>query len=107
MAKKSFKEEVEAVKAKVETKVEAVKEMSAEEARKWRASLAKASDAVLSENQLREAWRVYWAQAKSKWANSSTKNLEQFIWLHLKSVKMASPTQFEAGIKHFGLKKVS
>jgi hypothetical protein len=102
MAKKDFKAKVEEVKAKVEE----VKEMSLEEARKWRASLAKAAaPAILKEEQVREAWRLYWAQEKSKWANS--KDLEHIIWLHLKAVAMAVPSRFEEGIKHFGLKKIS
>ena len=96
--------------AKKEVKQEASskKEMTAAEAKAWRASLAKpAAPAALSEPQAREAWRVYWAQHKSKWANSATNGLEQFIWLHLRSTKMNKPSEFEAGIKHFGLKKNS
>jgi hypothetical protein len=95
MAKKSMKQEIEKAK-----------EMSLEEARKWRASLAKpASSLALKEEQIREAWRLYWAQEKSKWANS--KDLEHIIWLHLKAVSMAAPARFEEGIKHFGLKRIS
>lgn len=93
MAKKDLKE-----------KGEEMKEMSLEEAKKWRASLAKPEPA-LKEEQIREAWRLYWAQEKSKWANS--KDLEHILWLHLKAVSMAVPARFEEGIKHFGLKRIS
>lgn len=91
MAKKELKEEN--------------KEMSTEEAKKWRASLAKSPSSILTEEQRREAWRLYWAQEKSKWANS--KDLEHIVWLHLRAVSMAVPSRFEEGIKHFGLKKIS
>jgi hypothetical protein len=99
MAKKNMKQEIEKV-------AEKAKEMSLEEAKKWRASLAKpAASLALKEDQVREAWRLYWAQEKSKWANS--KDLEHIIWLHLKAVAMAAPARFEEGIKHFGLKRIS
>lgn len=85
-------------------KKEASKEMSSAEAKAYRASLNKKEAPRLSDEEKREKFRVYWAEEKSKYANS--KDLEQIIWLHLKSVKMAEPEQFENGIKHFGLKKV-
>lgn len=81
------------------------KEMSLEEARKWRASLAKPELSSLTEDQKRESWRLYWAQNKASYGRG--KELEEIIWLHLKAIKMDSPSQFEQGAKHFGLKKIS
>lgn len=74
------------------------------DAKAYRASLYKAIPRVLNDQEKREAFRIYWAQEKSKYGKS--KDLEQILWLHLKSMKMDGPEEFEAGIKHFGLSKV-
>lgn len=78
-------------------------EMTLEEARAYRASLAKSTQSNLSDHEKREQFRTFWAQAKYKYGKS--KDLEDILWIHLKAVKMDSPEKFEAGIKHFGLEK--
>lgn len=80
------------------------KEMSLEEAKAYRASLYKPELKVLSEQEKREAFRLFWAQEKSKYGKK--KELEEIIWLHLKSSKLDKPEDFEKGLSHFGLKKI-
>lgn len=102
MSKNNRREDREDRREEVkETKAEG---MSVAEAREYRASQYKASKPELTEQEKREAFRVYWAQEKSKYGKS--KDLEPVLWLHLKSMKMDAPEQFENGIKHFGLTKV-
>jgi hypothetical protein len=79
-------------------------EMTAEEAKAFRASLYRPEVVKLTEKQKREQFRLFWAKSKRKYGK--TKNLEEIIWLHLKSSKMDEPEQFEVGIAHFGLKKI-
>jgi hypothetical protein len=79
-------------------------EMSLEEARAYRAALHKPAPRVLSEDQKREAFRIFWVGNKAKYGKS--KSLEKALWLHLKSIKMDTPEQFSQGLDHFGLKKV-
>lgn len=79
-------------------------EMSAEESRAYRASLYAPTAKVWSDEEKREAFRVYWAQEKYKYGKS--KDLEEIVWLHLKSSKLDQPEKFEAGLVHFGLKKI-
>ncbi len=79
-------------------------EMSLEEAKAWRASLYKPQPKILTEDQKREAFRIFWASHKSKYGRS--KSLEKALWLHLKTVKMDSPEKFAEGLDNFGLKKV-
>lgn len=91
MAKQDFKEKRD-------------EQMSADEARKYRAALYKPEQKKLSLREKREAFRVWWAQEKSKYGMS--KDLEEVLWLHLEAVKMNEPDKFENGVNHFGLKKV-
>lgn len=77
--------------------------MSEEEAKAFRASLYKPQIKQLTEKEKREQFRLFWAKSKRKYGKA--KDLEQIIWLHLKSIKMDSPEQFESGIKNFGLKE--
>lgn len=79
-------------------------EMSLEEAKAYRASLYKGDKEVLSEQEKREQFRLFWARERSNY--SKPKELEQILWVHIKSIKLDSPEQFEAGVEHFGLKKV-
>jgi hypothetical protein len=79
-------------------------EMSIEEARALRASLYKPATPELTEEDKREKFRIFWAQQKYKYGKS--KDLEEILWLHLKTVKMAEPEKFEDGLAHFGLKKI-
>lgn len=79
-------------------------EMTAEEAKAYRASLYKPQPAVLTDSQKREQFRLFWARTKKKYGKA--KDIEGIIWLHLKTMKMDEPEKFEEGIKHFGLKKV-
>lgn len=84
--------------------IQEIKEMTLAEAKAYRASLNKTVTPVLNEQEKREAFRIFWAQEKSKYGKS--KDLEQVLWLHLKATKQDEPEQFENGIKHFGLTKV-
>jgi hypothetical protein len=52
----------------------------------------------------REAFKLFWAQEKSKYGKS--KDLEEILWCHLKAIKMDHPEKFEDGIAHFGFKKI-
>jgi len=80
-------------------------EMTPDEAKAFRANLnAVPQELKLTEQQKREQFRIFWAQTKRKYGK--TKELEEIVWLHLKSSKMDEPSQFEAGIAHFGLKKL-
>lgn len=80
------------------------KEMTLEEAKAYRASLYVPQERKLSEQEKREQFRLFWAQQKRKYGKA--KDLEDILWLHLKSSKMDEPSKFEAGIAHFGLKKI-
>lgn len=83
---------------------ESPKEMSLEESKAFRASLYKPMERSLTVDEKREQFRIFWAQEKSKYGKP--KGLEQILWVHLKSVKLDDPANFEDGLKHFGLKKV-
>lgn len=78
--------------------------MTPEEAKAFRASLYKPMPKILSESEKRESFRLFWTKNRKKYGKS--KNLESIIWVHLKSMKMDDPEKFEAGICHFGLKKI-
>ena len=84
--------------------MEPKKVMTLEEARAYRASKYVPKEAVLTEQQRREQFRIFWATEKRKYGK--TKELEEIVWLHLKSSKMDEPSKFEAGLAHFGLKKL-
>lgn len=79
-------------------------EASLARSRAYRASLQSPQAAALTEEDKRDQFRTFWAQEKYKYGKS--KDLEQILWLHLKAVKMSEPEQFEAGLSHFGLKKI-
>ncbi len=81
-----------------------LKEMSPEESKAYRASLYKPSKKALSENEKREAFKIFWAQEKKKYKKS--KELEEILWLHLQTIKMDEPEKFAEGLKNFGLKKL-
>lgn len=78
--------------------------MTSEEARAFRASLYKPTEKVLTEQEKREQFRLFWAANRTKY--SKGKDLEPIIWVHLKSAKLDDPKDFEKGLQHFGLKKV-
>ena len=80
-------------------------EMTLEQSKAYRAALHKPAPKVLTEEQKRECFRIFWAANKSKYGKS--KAIEKAIWLHLKASNMDSPEQFVPGLEHFGLKKVS
>lgn len=77
--------------------------MTLEEARAYRKSLYKPSAVSHTPEEVREMFRIFWAQNKAKYGKS--KELETVLWVHLKSIKMDTPKKFEDGIAHFGLKK--
>ena len=79
-------------------------EMSLEESKAFRASLYKPQPKALSENQKREAFRIFWASQKAHYGKA--KSLEHSLWLHLSTIKMNTPDKFVDGLAHFGLKKV-
>lgn len=83
---------------------EAAMEMTLEEAKAYRASLYKFTPRAMSEDEKRELFRIYWASQKATYGKG--KALEKSIWLHLKTIGMNSPEQFEQGLSNFGLKKV-
>jgi hypothetical protein len=87
-----------------EAVMENAKEMSLEESKAYRASLYKPEARALSGLEKREQFRIFWAKEKKKY--DKPKELEQILWVHLKAVKLDDPEKFEAGLKHFGLKKV-
>lgn len=79
-------------------------DMTLEEAKAFRASLAKVSVKPLTARQKRDAFKIYWTQNKKKYGMTS--KLEQVLWLHLVSTNNDEPANFEAGLKNFGIKKV-
>jgi hypothetical protein len=79
-------------------------EMTLEEAKAFRASLAKPSQKPLSQKQKREAFKVFWTQNKKKYG--LTGKLEHVLWLHLVATNNDEPANFEAGLKNFGFKKI-
>ena len=90
-----FKKTIEATKEK---------QMTLSEAKAFRASSYKPVKKPMTDDQKREAFRVYWVSNKSKY--NSSKSLEKVIWLHLKTIGMNSPEDFQKGIENFGLKKI-
>ncbi len=79
-------------------------EMTLEQSKAYRASLHKPAPKVWSEEEKREAFRVFWASNKSKYGKG--KALEKALWLHLKTIKMDTPDNFSQGLANFGLVKV-
>ncbi len=78
-------------------------EMTAEEAKAFRASLATVTIKPLTTKQKREAFKVYWTQNKKKYG--MTNKLEHVLWLHLVATQNDEPTNFEAGLTNFGIVK--
>ena len=97
MAKKPWNQDLIEEPAKSE-------EMTLEEAKAFRASLYKPENKVLSSAEKREAFRRFWALNKSKYGK--TKDIEEYLWVHLESMKLDSPEQFAEGLDHCGLKKI-
>ena len=79
-------------------------EMTLEEAKAFRASLAKPHFKPLTAKQKRDAFKTFWAENKKKYG--MTNKLEEVLWLHMVATKNDEPANFEAGLKHFGIKKV-
>lgn len=84
------------------SKEKTLKEMTLEEAKAFRASLYKEQPIILTEEQKKECFRVFWAKEKSKYGKK--KELESILWAHMKSAGFTDPKMFEQGLKHFGLK---
>lgn len=90
---------------KQEKKQEAKKsEMTLDESKAYRASLAPKDEQKLDDHEKREQFRLFWAENKYKYGKA--KDLENILWVHIKSAKLDSPKDFEAGLAHFGLKKI-
>ena len=85
-------------------KKEKKSEMTLQEAKAYRASLAPKESRKLDEHEKREQFRLFWAENKYKYGKA--KDLEPILWAHLKSAKLDDPKDFEAGLAHFGLKKI-
>lgn len=79
-------------------------EMTLKEAKAYRQSLHKEKVTQLDDHEKREQFRLYWAENKYKFGKA--KDLEEILWVHLKSVKLDDPENFEKGLAHFGLKKI-
>lgn len=79
-------------------------EMTLEESKAFRASLYREPKKALSEKEKRMQFKLFWAKEKKKYKNG--KSLEEILWLHLKNTKQDEPTNFEEGLRHFGLKKI-
>jgi hypothetical protein len=86
-------------------KKELQNEMTIEEARAYRASLYKPPVKVLTDQEKRESFRLFWAKARRKYKQYN-KSLEQILWIHLQASGYDMPEKFDQGIEHFGLKKV-
>lgn len=84
--------------------IEPNKEMTTEEAIAFRASLCKDNKKLMTSKQKREAFKIFWAQAKKKYG--MTNKLEEILWLHLVSTKNDNPENFAKGLDNFGIKKV-
>ena len=85
-------------------KKEKKSEMTLDEAKAYRASRAKAQPVKLEDHEKREQFRLFWAENKYKYGKA--KDLEPILWVHLQAVKLDEPKDFEAGLAHFGLKKI-
>lgn len=79
-------------------------DMTLEESKAFRASAYVPSQDAQTDQQKREAFRLFWAQEKYSYGKS--KDLEEILWLHLSTIKKDSPEMFEEGLKHFGLSKI-
>lgn len=85
-------------------KKEKKSEMTLDEAKAYRASLATNEPKKLDDHEKREQFRLFWATNKYKYGKA--KDLEPILWVHLKAAKLDDPENFEAGLAHFGLKKI-
>ncbi len=85
-------------------KRERMEDMTLEEAKAFRAANYKPQAKVLTEQERRDLFKMFWAREKAKYGRDRA--LEEIIWLHLKSTKQDSPEKFESGLAHFGLKKI-
>lgn len=90
--------------AAAEQEPEEKQEMTLAEAKAWRSGLTPKGKKVLTEQEKREAFRLFWASEKYKYGKG--KDLESILWLHIKASKLDQPEQFEQGLAHFGLKKI-
>jgi len=83
---------------------EASNEEKTERAKARRQALHKAKISTLDVKDAREAFRKYWLVNKKAYGRE--KDIEEILWIHLKSVSCIQPDQFEDGITEFGLKKL-
>lgn len=72
-------------------------------AREKRIAMAKASFDKQEAAAGKDEFDRYWARARREYNRS--KELGDAVWAHLKAIGHNKPSKFEAGIKHFGLKK--
>jgi hypothetical protein len=83
-------------------------QMTLEEARKARkaAYAASQASAQVDEATQRARFQEWWAQARGQFEKTD-RDLEGVIWAHLKAIGKTEQSTFEAGVKHFGLKKLN
>ena len=86
-------------------KKESKQSMTLEEAKAYRASLYVPRKRKLSEIEKKEKFRLFWTQSRKKYG--MPKGIEEALWVHLKATGHDEPEKFEAGVSHFGLKKIS
>jgi hypothetical protein len=89
--------------AKKQHQAEIKQDMSLEEARAYRLANYKPQKALLTSQQKRAQFKVFWTQSRKKYGRPRT--LEDVLWIHLKAIGCDEPEKFEEGIAHFGLKK--
>jgi len=75
-------------------------ELSPRELRIKYAESLKKENSPLKEEDVRKAFKVYFIQLSRKLKLSS--DLENILWLHIKSAGFATPSLFDKGVRHFG-----
>jgi len=58
------------------------------------------------ETDLRVRFQEYWAGARRQFGRTD-RDLEDVLWAHLKAIEHTEEPKFEAGVLHFGLKKLT
>ena len=77
-------------------------DLSPQELRKANYDAMKKTSKVQREQDIREDFKRYFVKLKRKLNLDA--QLEDIIWLHLKSTGCANKDKFDEGVKHFGYK---
>lgn len=94
-------------KSKKKTREEQIDDVQAkmDEARKARLEIAAKRAARTGKKEDNYSkFQEWWAAERRAYGRD--KDLEEILWPHLKAIGHDSPEKFEAGVQHFGLKKV-